>query len=191
MSERGTIGCFDKWAEEVGDDSYKYKDFLPYFQKTYRFTPPDNTARRDNSSASYNVSDWDESGGPLKVGYASWVNPISSWLGLGFQELGLETLASLTSGTLLGWSWLSESLDPTTQVRSSSAEFFREAIRESSNLLLYKSTLAKRIIFEDATAKGVVVDSGGVTYNITANKEVILSAGVVSNISRMDEVHHS
>lgn len=170
----------------MGDDSYRFKDLLPYFQKSYNFTPPDNAERPDNSSASYNASDWSEAGGPLKVGYASWVNPISSWLGMSFQELGLENLSSLTGGALLGWSWLSETLDPTTQVRSSSVEFLREAFRESSNLALYKSTLAKRIIFEDKTARGVIVDSGGVTYNITANKEVILSAGVVRGLSQRD-----
>jgi choline dehydrogenase len=91
------------------------------------------------------------------------VNPISSWPGLAFQDLGLGNLSSLTSASLLGWSWISQTLDPTTQVRSSAAELLWEAFWESSNLLLYKSTLAKRIIFEDGKTMGVVADSGGVT----------------------------
>ena len=116
----------------------------------------------------------------MQVGYPAWVNPISAWLGLSFLELGLKELQSFTSGTLLGWSWLASNLDPTTQTRSSSETFLRSALKETPNLTVYKSTLAKRILFKEGTAKGVVVESGGLAYNLTANKEVILSAGVVS-----------
>lgn len=176
----GTIGTFDKWAEQVGDDSYKFSNFLPYFQRSARFHPPDTGRRPSNATARYNASDWDSSGGPLQVGYSSWVNPVSSWLGLAFKELGLRELPSLLSGTLLGWSWLSVTLDPATQTRSSSESFLRVAIEENSNLVVYKSTIAKKIVFEDCSAKSVIVDSGGAIYNISANKEIVLSAGVVS-----------
>ena len=118
-------------------------------------------------------------GGPLKIGYSSWVNPISSWLSRSFQELGITNLSSLTSGSLLGWSWLSEELDPSTQARSSAERFLRDALEQNDNLIIYKSTLAKKIIFEGPVAKGVLVESGDVEYNISANREVILSAGVV------------
>ena len=107
------------------------------------------------------------------------MNPVSSWLGLAFKELGLNELPSLLSGTLIGWSWLAVELDSVTQTRSSSEAFLREALQETTNLVVYKSTLAKNILFENGSAIGVIVDSGGVTYNISANKEVILSAGVV------------
>ncbi|KAI4157806.1 MAG: hypothetical protein LQ342_008001 [Letrouitia transgressa] len=175
----GTIGTFDKWAEQVGDDSYKFSNFLPYFQRSARFHPPDTGRRPSNATARYNASDWDSSGGPLQVGYSSWVNPVSSWLGLAFKELGLRELPSLLSGTLLGWSWLSVTLDPATQTRSSSESFLRVAIEENSNLVVYKSTIAKKIVFEDCSAKSVIVDSGGAIYNISANKEIVLSAGVM------------
>lgn len=115
----------------------------------------------------------------MQVGYSSWVNPISSWLGLAFEELGLKELPSLLSGNLLGWSWLSLTLDPLTQTRSSSEAFLREALVETTNLAVYKSTLAKKILFDNAEATGVSVDSGGIDYEISARKEVILSAGVV------------
>lgn len=108
------------------------------------------------------------------------MNPISAWLGLAFREIGLPELPSFLSGTLIGWSWLSVELDPDTQTRSSSEAFFRASILESSNLVLYKNTMAKKILFENSTAVGVTVDSGGSVYNISARQEVVLSAGVVS-----------
>ena len=127
----------------------------------------------------------------MQVSYASWVNPISSWLGLSFQELGLKELQSLTSGTLLGWSWLAEDLDPVSQTRSSSEAFLREALEETTNLALYKSTLAKKIIIEGGKAKGVSVDSGGVTYILSASKEVIICAGVVRALEILSNIDAS
>ena len=175
----GTLGAFDKWAEQVGDESYRFGDILPYFQRSVNFTPPDATQRLQNSTAQYNASDWSSTGGPVQVGYSSWVNPVSSWLGLAFKELGLNELSSLLSGALIGWSWLTVELDSVTQTRSSSTAFLREALEETTNLIVYKSTLAKKILFENGSAKGVILDSGGITYNISARKEVVLSAGVV------------
>ncbi|CAG8949922.1 hypothetical protein HYFRA_00004252 [Hymenoscyphus fraxineus] len=176
---RGTVGCFDKWAADVGDDNYKFSTFLPYFQKTAKFHPPDNSKRPENCSAGFNSSDWSPSGGPAKVGYSAWVNPISSWLGLGLKELGLKELSSLLSGSLMGWAYIALELDPVTQTRSSSEDFLRDAFERSSNLLLYKSTLAKKINIKNGVANGVLVNSGGISYTINATKEVIISAGVM------------
>ena len=169
--------------EQVGDSSYSFDSLLPYFQRTWAFNPPDTAQRPQNSSAGYNLSDWSPTGGPLQAGYSSWVNPISSWLGLSFEETGSNELSSFLNGTLLGWSWLTVSLDPNTQTRSSSETFLREALEQSNNLVVYKSTLAKKILMRDGAAIGVVVNSGGITYNISAQNEVILSAGVVSALS--------
>lgn len=166
----------------MGDDAYKFEELLPYFQKSYNFTPPNNDERLQNSSVTGDNSDWINSNeAALDIGYPSWVNPISSWLGLAFEELGIPYLSSLSSGNLLGWSWISQTIDPITQVRSSSQEFLWDAFMEDSNLLMYKSTLAKKIIFEGTTATGVTVDSGGLEYDIMARNEVILSGGVVSD----------
>ena len=166
----------------MGDQSYTFENILPYFQRSANFTPPNAEQRPQNATAQYNASDWSATGGPLQVSYSSWVNPISSWLGLGFKELGLIELPSLLSGTLLGWSWLTVTLDSLSQTRSSSEAFLREALQETTNLAVYKSTLAKKIVFENGIATCVIVNSGGVTYNISARNEVILSAGVVSAV---------
>ena len=153
---------------------------LPYFQRSAKFHPPNNAQRPANATVRYNASDWSSSGGPMQVGYPSWVNPISAWLGLSFSELGLKRLTSLTSGTLLGWSWLALNLDPNTQTRSSSEAFLKRALEETPTVTVYKSTIAKKVFFANGAAKGVTVVSGGLAYNVSANKEVIISAGVVS-----------
>ncbi|KAH8672143.1 putative choline dehydrogenase [Tricladium varicosporioides] len=150
----------------------------PYLD-CYKFHPADNSKRPQNSSAKYNVSDWSTSGGPAHVGYSSWVNPISSWLNVGFKEMGIKELTSLLSGNLMGWAYIALELNPTTQTRSSSEEFLSDALEKTTNLMLYKNTLAKKITFKNGVGTGVVVESGGLSYNLTANREVILSAGVL------------
>lgn len=93
----------------------------------------------------------------------------------------MSSVPSFYGGSLLGWSWLAVTLDPETQVRSSAEEFLQEALVECPNLYMYKSTLAKRLTFDGTTATGVLVDSGGAEYSIAATREVIVSAGVVSD----------
>ncbi len=54
--------------------------------------------------------------------------------------------------------------------------------------LFYRSSTNKQskvcslIHLEDQSAIGAIVDSGGVTYNICATKEVVLSADVVPTV---------
>jgi choline dehydrogenase-like flavoprotein len=97
----------------------------------------------------------------------------------GFAELGLEALNSFGSGKLLGWSFIPQTLDQETQMRSSSAEMLYSAISQGNRVSLYKSSLAKKINFDGKRATGVAVETAGTQYLLTASKEVIVSAGVV------------
>jgi choline dehydrogenase len=129
-----------------------------------------------------NNSDWSSRGGPLSIGHGAWKNPITSWLTKGFAELGLEALSSFGSGRLLGWSFIPQTLDQKTQMRSSSTQMLYSAIAEGNQISLYKSSLAKKIVFAGKRATVVVVESAGTQYFLKANKEVIVSAGVVCDI---------
>lgn len=158
--------------------------------KSARFHPPDDQrSRLPNSTTTYNQSVFSADGGPLQVGYPAWVNPISSWIGLGLTALGLQQLPGLADGNIFGWGYTAFTQDPQTQTRSSSeASYLREALRQTTNLAVYKNTIAKKVLFDtEKQATGVIVNSGGVTYQINATKEVILSAGVVSE--SWDPIH--
>lgn len=121
------------------------------------------------------------SGGPLQVSYPNWANAISSWFALGLNELGLRPLTGFTNGSLIGWSYVANTLDPKFQIRSSSeTSFLRDSLLKTTNLALYQSTLAKQIVFQDGKATQISLDSRGTAYTIAANKEIIVSAGTVS-----------
>lgn len=92
----------------------------------------------------------------------------------------MEELPDFVSGNLYGYQYASQTIDGTTQTRSSSeTSYLRTAISNNTQLQVYKSTLAKQILFgRNKTATGVLVDTSGVKYSLMARKEVIVSAGV-------------
>ncbi|KAM3072431.1 hypothetical protein ACMFMG_009232 [Clarireedia jacksonii] len=179
LYHRATIGAYQKWADAVGDQSYTFKNLLPYFQKSINFTGPNNDIRARNATPKYNTSAFSPTGGPVKVTYPNWANALASWYTKALAELGLGEVPDLNSGNLLGYQYVQTTIDRDTQTRSSSeTSFGRLALSTTTNLNIYKSTLAKRILFNaNKTATGVVVNSGGVEYTISANREIILSAG--------------
>ena len=157
--------------------------------KSAEFHPPNETTRLANSSSPYNQSVMSATGGPLQVGYPAWVNSVSSWIGLGLNALGLKELPALSDGNIFGWGYTAFTIDPRSQTRSSSeASYLREALMETTNLLIYKNTMAKRVIFDaDKRAIGVTVDSGGLVYQVNATQEVIISAGAVRGNRRLSK----
>ena len=117
------------------------------------------------------------------MSFPGYFNAISSWLGNAFNELGFARLPGFSDGRLFGWSYFTYSVDPTSQTRSSSeTSFLREALRQTTNLNFYKTTLVKKIMLNDCKkATGVLVNTAGVEYTLSAAKEVILSAGSVGH----------
>ena len=117
----------------------------------------------------------------MKVSFPNYANAYSSWAKLALKELGLEERDGFMDGSLLGYQYMTQSLDGETQTRSSSeTSFLRTALRSTTNINIYKSTLAKRILFDsNRKAMGVLVNTAGVEYVLKATKEVILSAGAV------------
>ncbi|KAL9611915.1 MAG: hypothetical protein Q9167_003468 [Letrouitia subvulpina] len=175
--QRGSKGSYKKWADQVGDASFEYEALLPYFEKSVQFIPPSKD-RPANSTPKYDPATTATSG-LLQIGYPTWVNGISSWIAQSLNSLGVRELPGLISGELLGWSYITETIASATQTRSSSeSSYLRDALQKTTNLQIYSSTLAKKVIFDDSKrANGVTVNSGGFEYQISARKEVIVSAG--------------
>jgi choline dehydrogenase len=180
---RGTIGCYQKWADLVGDDSYTFDNILPYFKKSANFTPPNYAKRGPNSTVSYDPSAFSPDGGPLHVSYFNYFMPYSPYISKALEALGIKRIAGANSGTLLGYTEITASLDPAAEVRSSSETSFLQEAMVETTIQVYQSTLAEKILFDGRTAVGVQVTTAGSTYVLSARKEVILSAGVVSGLA--------
>ena len=177
--QRGSVGSYQRWADAVGDQSYAWKNFLPYFQKSVTFTPPDTSLRFSNSTPKYDAEAAARgNGGPLSVTFSHYAQAFGTWATRGFQQIGIPEIRGFLSGKLIGQSVSTFTIDATTMQRDSSETSFLAQGLKNPALQVHPLTLAKQILFDaNKKAMGVRVDTAGVSYVLTARKEVILSAG--------------
>lgn len=173
------------WADAVGSKDWSWESVLPYYKKSCQFTPPKTEKIGQEFGIPYDLNAFSLDGGPLQVSYGDYrglyVNPVSK----GLEKIGLKQLPGLNSGELIGYGAITLTIDPKTLTRSSSeTSFLQSAMARSSSLKIYSSTLAKKILFDDdKMASGVLVGAKGdreYEFVLSARKEIILSAGVVS-----------
>jgi len=179
---RATVGAMQKWADQVGDQSWTWEGVLPYYKKGVHFTPPNNSSGgiAANNTISYDPSAFSPTGGPLQVGYANYIYAFTSWSLRAWTELGLAVNPlGFSSGRLIGAQWATQTYNPWDQTRSSSQTSYLTLAQQETSLLVYTHSFVKRILFNgNKTATGVMVEAGGVPFYINATREVILSAGV-------------
>lgn len=177
---RPTKGSYDRWADTVGDDSFRWESMLQYFKRSVDLTPP-NEEKRNNTNATvlFDPSDYDGEGGPLQVSWLNWVDPTITWLSRVLLSLGLTiSPKGFSSGELVGHgAWVPSTIEPEKAQRSTSeSSFLRQAIQETG-IIVYTHSLATKILFSGTKAVGVNVNTQGVEYALSATKEVILTAG--------------
>ncbi|PSR83010.1 hypothetical protein BD289DRAFT_370488 [Coniella lustricola] len=181
---RPTVDSMNQWATAVGDESYSWDNFWPYFQKSVNYTGPDNEARPANASIPEPAAGSFTAGaGPLRVSFPTWANAFSSWANLGWQALGLNGTTDFVSGTLTGVQYCQNTINPDGQIRSTSySSFLTSAADAGAPIHVFNNTLAQRILFNGTAATGVAVSSSqGAQYVLSAAKEVILSAGALQS----------
>lgn len=179
---RGTNGSYQRWAEEVGDNSYTLQNLQPYFERSVNLTLPNTEIRRANASVGYqpeNTDYQDEYHKPLQLSWPYWADAISTWSAKAFHAIGVRKNPSgFESGSLDGFFWNPATVDPTTQHRSTSQTSFLDYATEKTSIKVYTQALARQIMFtSNQTADGVLVQSGNKNFTLSATKEVILSAG--------------
>ena len=174
---RSTKDAYTRWADQVGDQSYTFDNLLPYFEKSLDFTPPDYSKRAANATPQFDSSNLGK-GGPLSVTFSNYAQAIASYVQKGLQELEINPINGLTSGELLGSSYVMGTIQPKNQQRESSETGFLRPALGRTNLKVYPMTLAKNILFDSKkAATGVSVNTENEVYVLSAKKEVVVSAG--------------
>ncbi|KAL8670710.1 MAG: hypothetical protein Q9168_004759 [Polycauliona sp. 1 TL-2023] len=201
---RPTVGSMQKWADEVGDQSYTWDQMLPFYQKSCNYTSFNKTLY--NATISQDPSAFDPKGGPLHTSFSNYADSFGSWAQKGFLGVGMELQDGLNSGILHGTSFSTLSIDPRNGYRSSSeSSFLQAALQNGTSPMIYKNTLGTRILINNNTASGVMVTTAGpygipaVNYTLSARKEVIVSAGafqspqllMVSGIGPRDQLERN
>ena len=171
-------GAHQLWANLLDDQSYTYENMLQYYRKTMNFSVPNTQARGVNGTALYNPADM-VTGGRLDVTYSSYAQPWSTWVARGLTAIGIPQVDAFINGNLMGQTWQLNTITKSNGFRSSSETAYLRPFLNRPNLAIFNGTFAQRILFDkDAVAIGVQVTAAGSTCSITANKEIIVSAGV-------------
>ena len=171
----------------MGDNSYTWDNFLPWLKKSIAFSPPNRAKISPSISIPYDPAAFSKEGGPLHVSYPNYRQPFDPYLEKAFAKSGLPEIEGFNSGILDGYAAGTYTIDPRAEVRSSSEESFLQEAMDTTPLHVYVDSLVHNVLFdEEKTATGVVVETDGGLYTLSAKKEVVVSAGVVSNLTDGD-----
>lgn len=174
----GTRGSYHAWAQAVNDSTYEFDALWPYFMKHQNHTRPNYSKRFHNTTVAYNATRLGTNG-PVSVIYPNYAGALGTYAEMALNESGMHPIDGFESGDLIGSAYALATIDYTFNTRiSSETAYLDRALQAENQLVTYPSTMAKRILFDNSMrATGVQVETMGLTYSLTARKEVILSAG--------------
>lgn len=162
---RGNVADYDHWAE-LGNAGWSWADCLPYFKRIERY-PAGNPALRGHD-------------GPIAVTRTplETMNPLSrAWIEAGIAA-GYPFLEDMNEGDPHGFAQMQGNyLDG--ERHSASARYLKPVMHRP-NLKVITGALAKRVILDGTRAVGIEYLKGGRIEILHAEREVILSGGVIN-----------
>ena len=172
------------WADAVQDDDWTWDNVLPFYKKSVNFTAPDYTKINPQFDIQYDENVVNFPGGPLQISYGNHVFDYGLALRDGFEKISIAAISGTNAGNLIGYGPQTCTLSLIGATRDSSKTSFLETAMQNTNIKIYQTTTAKRILFDDnKKATGLVVEMQGINptaqYTLSARREVILSAGAV------------
>ncbi|KAL8720301.1 MAG: hypothetical protein Q9225_002813 [Loekoesia sp. 1 TL-2023] len=178
---RPTVGSAQKWASDTGDQSYTFRNLLPFYEKSIHYTPPE--AEYQYNAVLQDSTGFLSNGGSLQVSFGHHIDPLANWSLNALQMIGQEAISGFQNGNLLGSAYVPATIRPSDASRSSSESSFLQLALKNTTIKVYNNTLANKILFAGKTATGISVTSsssagnGKSSYVLSARKEVIVSAG--------------
>lgn len=170
----------DAW-KELGNRGWSWDTLLPYYKKSENLTRP--THSELEAGASYNKSAHGFSG-PLLVSFNSVEDGnLTAPLNQTYDKLGVPWTPDVNDGRMRGFNIFPETVDHEKGVREDAARAYYWPCRERPNLIVMTNTRANRILWTEDNSDSEVIASGvettkaGITSEVKARKEVILSAG--------------
>ncbi|KAK5674172.1 hypothetical protein LTS10_013069 [Elasticomyces elasticus] len=173
---RGSSSVYNLW-QDMGNDGWDWETVLPYFEKSTSFLPVDVAPYQTYNASAYSAN------GPISLSYPTYVYDSSTAFIEALGSVNVPIVNDLNLGNNIGTKQEPLILNRQQQ-RVSSYDGYYKPVRSRPNLTVRPLSQVSQVILEQQngslTATGVVYSDmqGGATVNITASKEVILSAGV-------------
>ncbi|NVK38647.1 MAG: GMC family oxidoreductase N-terminal domain-containing protein [Gammaproteobacteria bacterium] len=161
MYIRGNAWDYDNWAQQ-GNPGWGFKDVLPYFIKA-------------ENNETFTADEFHGTGGPLNVAELRSPSHFNDYFLEACQLNGIPFNPDINGAEQSGCR-----LNQVTHKdgeRCSTAKGYITPILDRPNLTVITQAHVQKILLENKTAKGVSYKQGKKTFEITADKEVILSAG--------------
>ena len=165
---RGQNLDFDVWAQK-GNKGWSYSDLLPYFK------------RYENRIGEYDER-YRGSSGELPITDLEYRDPLCEAFIQGAIEEGIPLNKDYNGETQEGVSYVQRTTKG--RFRVSAARAFLNPVKNRKNLEIITNAFVTKVIIENKKAKGIEYFRGGRSgkkINLNANKEVILSSGVVKS----------
>ena len=161
---RGNAAEFDEW-HRLGATNWDYAHCLPYFKKAESWSTKDEYRGQD---------------GPLHV---SKKNPFSNPLSQVFIDAGIQAGYKVNndynSATQDGFGPMQMTVH--NGIRWSTSMAYLKPIKSRKNLVVLTHTMTNKILLKNKIAIGVECERENESFQVFANKKVILSAGAIGS----------
>ncbi len=163
---RGHPSDFDDWAR-AGNTGWSQREVLPYFL-------------RSEANTSYQGSPWHRADGPVSVTYIKRPNPLNRAFLDAMASLGEFRPCDDFNGPNPEGFGLRQGTIRNGRRASTAAAYLEPASRRP-NLRILTRALVSRVVIDGKRASAVEVEIEGTRQRITANREIVVSAGSIQS----------
>ncbi|MEB8386590.1 choline dehydrogenase [Rhodobacteraceae bacterium KMM 6894] len=160
---RGNRGDYDRWAEN-GLSGWSFDEILPYFLKQETWEGGANQYRGGS--------------GPLSTQHCRYKDPLIDAFAEASVQAGYPQTDDYNGAQQEGFGHLQMTISKGR--RSSTATAYLRPALKRPNLTVLTNAMASRIEMQGKRATGVTIKHEGVEKTIKANREVLLSGGVIN-----------
>ena len=160
---RGQHQDYDAWLS-LGNKGWGWDDVLPYFRKS--------------ETNQFGVSHWHGGKGPLAVS-SMQAHPICQYYLEAGRQLGEQINPDFNGAEQEGLGIYQATIKG--RRRMSAARAYLHPAKRRSNLRIVKHASVQKVLFDGKTATGVAYLHRGQLQQVSANREVIVSAGAIAS----------
>ena len=180
---RGQARDYDAWAKITGDDSWSWQNALADFkahENHYRLDQSADPITGNNSR----FSDMHGSGGEWRVEKQRLSWDVLDSFADAAEQAGIEKIDDFNAGDNAGVGYFD--VNQRSGWRWSSSKAFLRPARGRPNLTIWTEAQAQKLTWSTADngqprCLGLSLSRAGQTVQVTANREVILSAGAINS----------
>ncbi len=161
---RGTASDYDRWATAHQCQGWSYREILPYF-------------RRSETNSTF-ADEYHGDSGPLGVSHVTPL-PLTETFVRAAQQSGMPFNPDFNGARLGGAGFYQTSIRDGR--RSNTAAAYLGAASGRQNLTVKTGIIVQKVLIENGRAVGVQIQDGGDLVDLRADREVLITAGVIGS----------